>query len=147
MNSLWLFLPTQLCHLGSDGLWNKLSGMPVLKQRLIAVLLCGTKLNFRHRSFNFCFQVNNSTYDCQFICRLVCRAGLSSPRETGSLLSSSFISFSAKTMRKICSQSKKDLIQCSLISSIEFTLAWQSLQCIHCVFKFCLDVCLHQREN
>lgn len=54
---------------------------------LLALLLCGTKINMRHggryRNLKFLFQENNSTYDCQFICRLVYRAGPRSPRETG----------------------------------------------------------------
>lgn len=72
---------------------------------LTAVLLGGTKLNRGHGGthslFNFCFQGNNSTSDCQFIRRLACRAGLRSPGDTGSLLPSNCISFSVETMRII----------------------------------------------
>lgn len=120
----WVSNPA-FCCMGSGGLWPMLSGMSSSEAKtcqLIAVLLCGTKLNLRHGerhgSLNFCFQENNSTYDWPFAWGLGCRAGLRSPRETGSLLPSRFISLSAKTMKIISSQSKNNFIQHSLISSI-----------------------------
>ena len=80
----------------------------------MAIPVCDTEFDLRNgerpRSLNFRFQENNSTHDYQFIWRWVCRAGLRSPRETGSLLPSNFISLSAKTMKIISSQSKKNLI-------------------------------------
>lgn len=58
----------------------------------------------KHRSSNFCFQENNSTYDCLFIQREVHRDELRSPREMSSLLPSNFIFFIAKTTKIICSR-------------------------------------------